>query len=96
MKSTQQIVSRYRKSKKLSLRKFAAVLVENIQGESLSYMTVKNWEDGINTPDFSFLMTLALKCRDWRGDFAFDCLAAIKPNLYQPASAIGREILQTE
>lgn len=91
MKPTQTIVSRYRKSQKLSLRKFAAALVENVDGESLSYMTIKNWEDGVNAPDFSFLMTIAMKCRDWRGDFAFDCLAALKPHLYEPASAIGRE-----
>lgn len=92
----QAIITQYREAKHLSLRAFAAALVENIPGESLTYMAVKNWEDGKYAPQYSFLITLAIKCRDWRGDFALDCLAALKPSLYAPAGPIGRKVLQPE
>jgi transcriptional regulator with XRE-family HTH domain len=92
MKPTQFIVKEYRKERGFSLRKFAEALSKDIP-EDISHQTVKNWEDGVHEPDFSFLVGLALTIRDWRGDFAFDCLAAMKPDIYEPMTSIGKEAI---
>lgn len=95
MKPIQTIVINYRKSRKLSLRAFASALVEKTTGESITHQSIKNWEDGTATPNYGFLMMLAMRCRDWRGDFAFDCLAARNPAIYEPISEIGRQAIAT-
>jgi len=92
MKPTQHITREYRKQKNLSLRAFAEALSNGSQ--DISHQTIKNWEDGATEPDFSFVMTLVMKTRDWRMDFAFDILAAMKPEIYEPMTSIGQDALK--
>ena len=95
MKPIQLITRKYRSQRDLSLRDFAKKLSEDlVGGEKVSHQTIKNWEDGVHKPDFSFLVTMALTKRDWRGDFALDCLATIRPQIYEPMTSIGREALE--
>jgi transcriptional regulator with XRE-family HTH domain len=93
----QYIVRVYRKQKGLSLRDFAQELSEGLKNEEqVTYETIRNWERGEYKPNFSLLMTLAMTVRDWRGDFAFDILAAMKPDIYEPMTSIGRDAISKD
>lgn len=96
-----QIVQHYRwlagtSDREATLRAFSAELNEALQplGRSISYQSIKNWEDGRYLPDaFSMLRLAQIARYDWRGDFATDILAALYPESYQPASEIGRRAI---
>jgi len=75
------IVTRYRNQK--SLREFAADLSSKMP-ESISYQTIKNWEDGATKPGYYEILAIALQNEDWRRQFALEILAVLKPELYQP------------
>ncbi|MGI6739862.1 MAG: helix-turn-helix domain-containing protein [Brevefilum sp.] len=99
MKPIQYIVKKYRQQRGLSLRRFAEALQGDTTlsadlGMEISHQTIKNWEDGNHKPQFSFLMMLAMTARDWRGDFAFDCLAALRPQFYEPMTKIGSDAIE--
>jgi hypothetical protein len=77
----------------LSLREFARAINEvmAVFGDGISHQTVKNWEDRVHLPRTYFMIQLGLEApNDWRRDFAQDILSALRPNLYQPATEIGR------
>ncbi len=98
IKPIQKVVSSYRKQSGLSLRNFAQELSAGLKEEDrITYETIRNWERGIYNPNFGLLMTLVMTTRDWRSDFAFDCLSAIRPEIYPPVTSIGEEaLLQTQ
>ena len=75
------IVIRHRGQK--SLREFAADLSCKMP-ESISYQTIKNWEDGATKPGYYEILAIALQNDDWRRQFALEILAVLKPELYQP------------
>ena len=90
-----QLSSRY---KPLSYAKFASAL-NNVAisfGGKVSYQTIKNWEDGVYCPDQSFVLQLASHTSEdsWQYSFALDLLAVQWPQLYEPASEIGENILR--
>lgn len=81
----------------ISLREFSRALNEVLAvfGDSISHQTIKNWEDRVHLPRTYFMIQLGLESpNDWRRDFAQDVLAALRPNLYQPATEIGRVALE--
>jgi hypothetical protein len=92
----QMIIQEYRKDRRLSLRGFSNALVENVPNESISHQAVHYWEIGNQAPSFSLLLTLAFQTSDWRRNFALDCLAALRPESFQPAGEIGKRILQAD
>ena len=94
MNKLSEVVRTYRKEQGLSLRDFAAQLSTDIFRDSISYQSIHNWETGTHVPNFQMLIGLAMHSNGWQRDFAFDCLAAINPEYYKPASRIGREILE--
>jgi transcriptional regulator with XRE-family HTH domain len=97
IKPVRKIVSEYRKQRGESLRDFAKALTDGLkEGDQVSYQTIKNWEDGIHQPKFDFLLTLVMTLRDWRSDFAFDVLSAMKPEIYPPATSIGENAVSSE
>ena len=75
------IVARHRGEK--SLREFAADLSSNMP-KSISYQTIKNWEDGATKPGYYEILAIALQNDDWRRQFALEILAVLKPELYKP------------
>lgn len=100
-RAVSQIVKEYRilagnSERAATLRAFAALLSEALEGfgRSISYQSVKNWQDGRYMPDGFCMLRLADAARfDWRGDFAGDLLAAIYPDSYAPVSEIGRRAI---
>lgn len=74
------IVQAYRSSQGLSLRDFADQL------GGISYQSVKNWEDGASNANYYYLLSLALTRNGWVRDFAFNSLAALRPDLYEPVT----------
>ncbi|MCW5874118.1 MAG: hypothetical protein KIS88_05680 [Anaerolineales bacterium] len=84
--------------KPATLRDFAHALSEALQpiGRSVSYQSIKNWQDRLYLPDTLLMMRLAKVARfDWRGEFAADILAAMHPEEYEPLTEIGRRALSS-
>ena len=65
----------------LSLREFARALIKNLDGENVSYQSIKRWLDGYCYPNRWFLVRLIRNCRDWRFDFAVEILKIIDQDL---------------
>ena len=77
----------------LSLREFARAFNQALEvfGDSVSHQTIKNWEDRVHLPSTYFMIQIGVQSpNDWRRDFSQDILSALRPNLYQPATEIGR------
>ncbi|MBX3002360.1 MAG: hypothetical protein KF828_00300 [Anaerolineales bacterium] len=100
-KAVAHIVQQYRilagtSYKPATLREFAHELSEALHsiGRSVSYQSIKNWQDRVYLPDTLLMMRLAQVAKhDWRGEFAADILAALYPQEYQPLTEIGRRAL---
>ncbi len=100
-RSVSDIVFAYRqvhssKLHPLSLRQLANEINEAIRDKhnTISYQTIKNWEDRMHIPRVYTLYKLALIANGWVSDLAFDLLAAIRPEIYQPATFIGKRALE--
>ena len=87
------IVSEYRTQQNLSLRAFAESITNGLPQDGISHQTVANWENGVHGPSFVLLMLMTKHFDDWHRDFALDCMAAIYPEYYDPATQIGRAAL---
>ena len=77
----------------LSLRAFARALNPALEvfGDSVSHQTIKNWEDRVHLPRTYFIIQIGVQSpNDWRRDFSQDILSALRPDLSQPATEIGR------
>ena len=89
-----EIVKKYRASQQMTLRDFAEAL--SIDSQTVSYETIRNWEEGKYQPRYHFFIALMMCTKDWRRDFAIDCLSFIKPDIYKPITEIGRSAIQGE
>lgn len=78
---TSQIVKAYRTSQRLSLRKFADEINQRLVNTDVTYGTVNRWEDGDYEPDMRLLFECVATYRDWRAEFAVDCMKAMWPDL---------------
>jgi hypothetical protein len=80
----------------LTLRGFADALSEHITpdgGIALSHPTIMNWRDGKTEPGTDLLTLCLMRYRDWRFDWALGCLAAKRPEIWGPSSALGAVVL---
>ena len=82
MEKVQDVVQRYLENAGVSLRKFAEALTESVRFDGLSHNAVMLWRDGISEPDTDFLCLMLLAYKDWRFDFALECLAAKRPEIW--------------
>lgn len=75
----------------LSFRQLADTLNQYIDLDSrqVTHQTLKNWEDRLHLPRPGLIMHLAFNASGWQRTFAEDLLAAMRPDLYKPASNIG-------
>jgi len=81
-----------RRGRPLSFARFAAGLSNIVEpyGLSISYQSIKNWEDGVHLPDQAFILRLSIcaPAGSWQRAFALDLLAALWPELYKPGGEI--------
>lgn len=66
----------------------------SLENRHITYQTLKNWEDRLHLPRPGLVMHLAFNASDWQRAFAEDLLAALRPDLYRPASYIGARALK--
>lgn len=95
MSNFAQIVRTYRADQGLTLEQMADELREQMAGTmfaNLSRQAIGLWERG-TLPNTIFLIRASRVYDDWRREFALDCLAAMEPDLFEPAGEIGREVL---
>ena len=82
-KTVEQIVKNFRGE--ISLRDFAESLTAGIEGLSISYQTISNWENGTK-PDKWTLVQIAIRTSDWRQEFALEVLCNLDPRQYAEIS----------
>lgn len=80
----------------LSFRQLSEEINKAIKGKhnTISYQTIKNWEDRMHLPRVYTLYKIALIANGWISDLAYDLLAAVRPQRYQPATFIGNRALE--
>jgi hypothetical protein len=86
MRSVAQITRSIRESQNLSLEAFGVALAEEFDDRSFTRQAVHGWEAERTIPDFQFLILASFKYNDWRRVWALDCLAALKPDVFAPAT----------
>jgi transcriptional regulator with XRE-family HTH domain len=77
-----EIVKKYRKQQNLSQDAFGQSLCERLPGVELTRQAISNWERGAQTPDYMFLVAMAMAYNDWRFDFALECLQVLRPSVW--------------
>ncbi len=84
MTETYEIVKAYRVRRKLSLRKFADQINERLVNTDVTYGTINRWEDEEHPyePDMRLLFECIATYRDWRAEWALDCMKSMWPDLF--------------
>ena len=77
-----EVIQSHRSSQKLTQQEFADILTEKLPGISLTKQAIHNWESGKQSPGYLFLISIFMAYGDWRCDFARECLAVLKPELW--------------
>ena len=73
--NVKSIVADYLINNKMTVREFADAL-------NTSHATVINWRNGATEPSTDFLTSIMLKHKDWRFDFAYQCLQEKSPDVW--------------
>jgi transcriptional regulator with XRE-family HTH domain len=76
------IVKKTRTQQHLTQDGFAEALCEQLPGVNLTKQAISNWERGAQTPDYMFLIAVLMTYKDWRFDFAHQCLQALRPRVW--------------
>lgn len=82
MSKVSEVIDKYLQKTKISYREFSGALNESLVNASVTHVTVSNWKSGVYEPGTDFLVLMLLKYRDWRFDFALECLAAKEPDVW--------------
>lgn len=79
-----EVTKGYRTEKKLSLRDFADEINKKLINTSVTYATVSRWEQekDFYEPDMRLLFECLATYRDWRAEWANECLKAMWPDLF--------------
>lgn len=77
-----EIVRKIRKYQGITQESFALAICEEIPGINLTKQAISNWERGSQTPDYMFLVSMTLAYKDWRFDFALECLRILRPAVW--------------
>lgn len=85
MAETFEVTKAYRTARGLSLRAFADEINKNLVNTNVTYATVSRWEQERNyyEPDLRLLFECIATYRDWRSNWAKDCLASMFPDLFK-------------
>lgn len=66
-----------------SLREFAERLNQGLPDDKrITYASIGYWINQQGNPSTDYLINLLLHTRDWRFDFALECLCAIRPDVW--------------
>lgn len=84
MVETYQVTRTYRKTHGKSLRKFADEINEKLINTDISHTTVARMEDDQKPiePDMRLLFECLATYRDWRAEWARDCLKSMWHDLF--------------
>jgi len=79
-----EVTKEYRATKRMSLREFADELNRNLVNTNVTYATISRWEKAENfyEPDPRLLFECMATYRDWRAEWARDCLVSMFPDLF--------------
>lgn len=85
MLQTHQVVKEYRERHGLSQRAFAKAINTKLINTGVSHVTVSRWEkkDRYEEPKERLLLECIATYRDWRAEWARDCLHSMFPDLFQ-------------
>ncbi len=76
------VIRRYQRVRQLSDKQLIQALLEKIPDETISTRSMTYWKVGERRPSTAFLVQVLMKYKDWRFDFALDCLAIKHPDVY--------------
>jgi hypothetical protein len=88
-----EVVQKYLTVTGMTLRAFADALTCGLSHDGdtgPSHATVINWRDGKTEPPTDLLTLILLRWRDWRFDFALECLATKRPEVWGENGGIWR------
>lgn len=79
-----EVTKNYRTQKRMSLREFADQINKQLVNTNVTYATVNRWEReiGYYEPDLRLLFEVIATYRDWRAEWAIDCMKAMFPDLF--------------
>jgi len=84
MAETYEVTKAYRTTQGLSLRDFAEEINKDLINTNVTYATVNRWEQDANyyEPDMRLLFECIATYRDWRAEWARDCLKSMWHDLF--------------
>ena len=84
MTETCEVVRAYRTARSLSLRGFADAVNQDLINTGVSHTLVSRWEQERNyyEPDLRLLFECIATYRDWRAEWAVECLRSMFPDLF--------------
>ena len=77
-----KVIKKYRNQQSITQEGFANRLCEGIPGVDLTKQAISNWERDAQTPDYMFMISVLMSYRDWRHDFALECLQVMRPEVW--------------
>lgn len=84
MAETYEVTRNYRNIHNLTVRDFAKAINKHLVNTNVSFATVSRWEQERNyyEPDLRLLFECFATYRDWRAEWARDCLQSMFPDLF--------------
>ena len=84
MNEIYEITKTYRAAQRLSLRDFAEEINKSLVNTNVTYGTVSRWEKEENyyEPDMRLLFECIATYKDWRAEWARDCLKSMWHDLF--------------
>ena len=84
MPTTAAVMKSHRTKQDLTLRKFADMINQHLINTDVTYATIHRWEDETKQyePDMRLLFECVATYRDWRAEWAVDCLKSMWPDLF--------------
>lgn len=84
MVETFEVTRNFRTAQDLTVREFAEALNKSLVNTNVSFATVSRWEQERNyyEPDLRLLFECMATYRDWRSEWARDCLQSMFPDLF--------------
>lgn len=84
MPNVMDVVKKYKDDRKITYHEFAKEVSRSLgKHDQVSINTVSTWGQGKYNPDYWMLVHLVMNDSGWIADFARDCLAVIKPEIWK-------------